>query len=352
MTTATPAGTARPAATGRPAAEVLTWSRELLAPALRDAIDSLPPAMRRITGYHFGWYDEEGRPSAADGGKALRPALALLAAQAVGAQPATALPAAVAVELVHNFSLLHDDVMDSDATRRHRPTAWAVFGVSAAILAGDALLALAYEVLAASGHPAATGTMRALSAAVQDLVNGQNSDTSFEQRADVGLAECLRMASEKTGALLGRSCELGAAFGGADAERVGHLRAFGEQLGLAFQLVDDLLGIWGDTQVTGKPVHSDLRNRKKSLPVVAALASGTTAGADLAALYHRDQPLSAGELAYAANLVERAGGRDWSQAKADELLTDALRHLDSARPEDRAHAELAALARLATRRDH
>jgi geranylgeranyl diphosphate synthase type I len=351
MTAAESTSTTRPG-TGRPAAEVLDRSRELVVPALRDAINSLPMSMRRINGYHFGWYDEDGRPAAADSGKALRPALALLAAEAVGGSPEIAVPAAVAVELVHNFSLLHDDVMDSDSTRRHRPTAWAVFGVNSAILAGDALLALAFDVLAASGHPAALDTIRALSAAVQDLHNGQASDMSFEQRTDVGLAECLHMAEEKTGALLGRSCAIGAAFGGADPERVNHLRYFGERLGLAFQLADDLLGIWGDPEVTGKPVHSDLRNRKKSLPVVAALASGTPAAADLAALYHREQPLSAGELAYAASLVERAGGRAWSQAKADELLTDALRHLDSARPEARAGAELAALALLATRRDH
>jgi geranylgeranyl diphosphate synthase type I len=333
----------------RTAAEVLRWSRDLVTPALRTAVTSLPASMRRITGYHFGWWDADGRAATGDSGKALRPALVLLAAAAVGGAPETAVPAAAAVELVHNFSLLHDDVMDNDATRRHRPTAWRVFGVPAAILAGDALLTLAFDVLAASGHPAAQDAMRALSAAVQDLVDGQSADTTFERRADVDLAECVRMAEHKTGALIGRSCELGAVFGAGTVDQIAGLRNFGDRLGLAFQLVDDLLGIWGDPAVTGKPVYSDLRNRKKSLPVVAALNSDTPAGAALALLYQKESPLSDDELARAADLVDQAGGRAWSQSHADSLFNEALRHLASA---SGATDELAGLARLATRRDH
>jgi geranylgeranyl diphosphate synthase type I len=333
----------------RTAAEVLRWSRDLVTPALRAAVTSLPTSMRRITGYHFGWWDADGQAAVGDGGKALRPALVLLAATAVGGTPETAVPAAVAVELVHNFSLLHDDVMDNDATRRHRPTAWRVFGVPAAILAGDALLTLAFDVLASSGHPAAQEAMRALSAAVQDLVDGQSADTTFERRADVSLAECVRMAEHKTGALIGRSCELGAIFGGGTSEQVTGLRSFGDQLGLAFQLVDDLLGIWGDPAVTGKPVYSDLRNRKKSLPVVAALNSNTPAGAALAVLYQQESPLSDEELAHAADLIDQAGGRTWTQSQTDSLFSEALQHLASA---PGATEELTGLARLATCRDH
>lgn len=256
------------------------------------------------------------------------------------------------MELVHNFSLLHDDVMDGDVARRHRPTAWRVFGPGAAILAGDALLTLASDVLASSGHPAAQQGARMLSAAVLDLLDGQSADVAFEKRADVGLPECLSMAEGKTGALLGCACALAALFGGGSPEQVEHPRGFGQRLGLAFQFVDDLLGIWGDPAVTGKPVYSDLRNRKKSLPVVAALTSGTPAGRELAELYHRDQSLSGTDLAHAAELVSIAGGRTWSQAQADDLLARALRHLRSAAPAARAAGELGALAHLATRRDH
>jgi len=358
------------AVTGRPVREVLAACRAEITPALRTAVDTLPGSVRRIAGYHFGWWDEHGEPTAADGsgaGKALRPAVVLLAAEAVGGTPATGMPAvgtlaagtppavvpaAVAVELVHNFSLLHDDVMDSDRVRHHRATAWSVFGTSAAILAGDALLALALDVLAATGHPAAAKGVHMLAAAVHDLVEGQCADLAFEQRQDVSLAECETMAAHKTGALLGCCGGIGALFAGARPERIDRLRAFGCHLGTAFQDADDLLGIWGDPAVTGKPIHSDLRSRKKTLPVVAALTSGNPAGRELAALYRTGPPLSDAELARAAELVERAGGRSFCRDQADTHLGQALRELAGAEPAERAAAELRALAHLATRRDH
>jgi geranylgeranyl diphosphate synthase type I len=335
----------------RTAHEVLAWSRSMVDPALRSAVDTLPSSMRLIAGHHYGWWDERGEPIDANGGKAIRPTLTLLAAEAAGGEPAVAVPAAAAVELVHNFSLLHDDVMDGDRTRRHRPTTWAVFGVGAAILGGDALLTLAFDVLAASEHPAAKDGMQRLSAAVQDLVDGQSADMSFETRADVDLPECLSMAGAKTGSLLGCACALGALYGGRP-DQAAALRGFGERLGVAFQLVDDLLGIWGDPQITGKAVYADLRQRKKSLPVVAALTSGTPAGHELAALYHREAPLSDEELLHAAGLIELAGGRAWCRQKADEMLAEAMTYLRSASPAERPAGELQALAHLVTRRDH
>ncbi|MEV5720949.1 family 2 encapsulin nanocompartment cargo protein polyprenyl transferase [Amycolatopsis mediterranei] len=329
----------------RPLADVLAWSKGLVDPALRTAAERLPETMRRIAAYHFGWQDAHGRPATTDGGKALRPALVLLCAEAAGGEAADAVPAAVAVELVHNFSLLHDDVMDGDTTRRHRATAWTVFGTGPAVLAGDALLSLAFEVLAPSG----AANAKVLSAATLALLEGQAADLDFEQRDDVTPGECVRMAEGKTAALLGAACTLGAASGPAGADRFG---AFGRAVGLAFQHVDDLLGIWGDPAVTGKPVYSDLQNRKKSLPVVTALSSGTPAGADLATLYARREPLDETALARAASLVEAAGGRQWSQAQAEALLAKALRDLTAAAQPSRATAELASLARLITTRTH
>jgi geranylgeranyl diphosphate synthase type I len=341
---------------GRSAGEVLAWSRGLVEPVLRAAVATLPATMQHIAGYHFGWWDEHGQPEQGPekgtGGKAIRPTLALLSAQAVGGTAAAAVPAAAAVELVHNHSLLHDDVMDGDLTRRHRRSAWSVFGVNQAILAGDALLVLALDVLAGSGHPAAMDGIRMLSATVQDLLEGQSADLAFEQRAEIELAECVRMAEGKTAALLGCACAVGAAFGGGRPEQLSCLRGFGTHLGLAFQHVDDLLGIWGDPAVTGKPVHSDLRSQKKSLPVVAALNSPSPAGRELATLYHRDEPLAEADLRHAAELIDIAGGRVWSQLRADELLAQATRELQAAHPAPRAAAELGALARLATHRDH
>jgi geranylgeranyl diphosphate synthase, type I len=351
-------------AAGRSVQEVLAWSRLTFEPALRATVDTLPSSMLRIAGYQFGWWDEHGQPYQAPGkdpekgpgkstgGKAIRPTLVLLSAQAVGGAPAMAVPGAVAVELVHNFSLVHDDVMDGDITRRHRPTAWSVFGRNAAILAGDALLTLALDVLAASGHPTATDGIQMLCATVQDLLEGQSADLAFEQRAEIKLAECLRMAERKTGALMGCACAVGASAGGGSPEQAARLRGFGLHLGLAFQHVDDLLGIWGDPDVTGKPVYSDLRSRKKSLPVVAALTSDNPAGPQLAELYRREGTLSDTDLVHAAELIDTAGGRAWSQTQIDDLLAQAMRHLQSANPAAQAAAELGELARLATHRDH
>lgn len=340
------------AGAGRSAQQLLAWSRDQVEPAVRAAVAGMPLATQRITNYHFGWEDEEGAPTRADGGKALRPALVLLAAEAVGGTAEAAVPAAVAVELVHNFSLLHDDVMDCDLTRRHRATAWSVFGLGPAILAGDALLSLAFDVLVDSGNERAGDAARMLGSAVQELVDGQLSDSSFETRDDVVLSECVRMAQLKTGALLGCSTALGALFGGGRAEQIDHLRLYGEDLGLAYQYVDDLLGIWGDPKVTGKPVHSDLRRRKKSLPAIAALMSGSEAGRELAAMYRRKDDLSVAELAQAADLIETTGAREQSQLQADALLSAALGELASARAVQPAGGELERLARLATRRDH
>lgn len=333
MTTATP----------RPAAAVLAWSRDLVLPALASAVDRLPPSVRHVAGYHLGWWDEHGRPSGTWAGKAIRPALALLSAESAGGRPEAAVPAAVAVELAHNFTLLHDDVLDGDRTRRHRPTAWAVFGVDAAILAGDALLALATDVLLASSHPTSA---RVLTAAVLDLVDGEHADLAFARRDEVSVAECVAMAEHKTASLLAAACALGARFADAPESVVDSLRSFGHLLGVAYQHVDDLLGIWGNPATTGKPAHSDLHNLKKSLPVVAALASGTPAGRELAARYRAGRPLDVARL---AELVEAAGGHAWSRAEVDRLLSEALGRLDSAPP--RPAAELAALARLVTHRN-
>ena len=299
---------------------VLADCRAVVTPELRASVRRLPGPLWRVAGYHFGWLDAGGRRAVSGAGKMLRPALTLASARAVGGENREVLPAAVAVELVHNFSLLHDDVMDNDEVRHDRPTVWAVFGVPAAVLAGDALWALAMRVLGDCGHPAADDGVRDLSAALTGLTAGQCADMDFERRADVTIDECLSMVAGKTGALLGCACALGALFGGGSAEQVECLRQFGLRVGTAFQFVDDALGIWGDPAVTGKPVRSDLASRKKSLPVVFALSSPTAAGRELAELYRVDRPLTAPELERAASLVAATGGGDWVRHEAERHI--------------------------------
>src|ERR1700735_3217837 len=223
-------------------------ARDLVGPATEAAINRLSPGVRRVAAYHYGLADPEGNPVRVGSGKALRPALALLSARAAGVAPERGVSAAVAVELVHNFSLLHDDIMDGDTERRHRPTAWTVFGVGAAILAGDALLALAQDLLPEDGTPQGAWAARCLSAGVQRLIGGQGSDLAFERRDDVSLAECLEMAGDKTAALMACACSIGAVHLGAPPTLAMALAGFGAHVGLAFQLTADLLGIWGATE--------------------------------------------------------------------------------------------------------
>ncbi|MGW2328134.1 polyprenyl synthetase family protein [Streptomyces sp. NPDC001700] len=335
MTTTTPAMTT--ATQADLLSSVLATSRAALEPALRDAVRTqLSPELGQIAQYHIGWADADGRPTSTWGGKLVRPTLALLSARAANGTATDGIPAAVAIELVHNFSLLHDDIMDGDTSRRGRATAWKVFGVPGAILAGDALVAAAGSVLLDSDGKGAASAATSLMTATQRMISGQGADVGFERRGDVTLAECVRMAGDKTGALLACACSLGADLVGADPELVKRLAAFGEHVGLAFQLVDDLLGIWGEERQTGKQVGADLRVRKKSLPVVAALCADGSE--ELAALYLSPEPLSEPDVRHVADLVERFGGRYWARdeaarqvAAAEECLAaaglaDGVRH--------------------------
>ena len=330
---------------------VLERARDLTAPALRAAVERLQPSIARVAAYHLGWVDAGGQPAAGNGGKAVRPALAVLSAEAVGADARRALPGAVAVELVHNFSLLHDDLMDGDEERRHRPTAWKAFGPAMAILAGDALLALAEDVLLEAPGQSGAQAARHLTGATDRLITGQAEDLSFESRLDVSVEECMAMEGNKTGALLACSSSIGAVLAGAPEETVTALAEFGHHLGLAFQAVDDLLGIWGRPEVTGKPAWSDLRQRKKSVPVAVALSAGTPSSKRLVGLLGGDGPVGEEDLALAAKLVEEAGGRDWAQREAERQLELALVRLGTVAMPAAAHDDLVSLARFVTTRE-
>nr|WP_245240636.1 polyprenyl synthetase family protein [Streptomyces spiramenti] len=305
---------------------MLERCRAEVRPDLVDAVGRLHPWLAEMAGYSFGWCEVGGAArTGAGGGKGLRQALALLGAEAAGAPARRGTPAAVAVELVHVFSLLHDDVMDGDETRRSRPTVWHAYGTGPAVLAGDALFALGVETLAHAGPSSQSArSVRMLSGALGELVRGQADDLLFASRPwsgerQVRAEEYRAMVEGKTGALLGCAAALGAALGGAQPPAVAALDRAGRSMGVAFQLADDVLGLWGDPAVTGKPVHGDLRERRKTYPVLAALSSATPAGRSLRSLLERD-----GDPAEATALAEAAGGRE-------ATLAEARRHLAAAR---------------------
>ncbi|MFE0104871.1 polyprenyl synthetase family protein [Streptomyces sp. NPDC059009] len=326
-------------------------------------------ALRRMVEYHFGW-NEQGEPTGRrdrdeEGGgaehtplpgKALRPALALLCAEAVCTRRDRALPAAVAVELVHNFSLVHDDLIDGDAYRHGRPTLWSRFGRGEATLTGDALFALAFRVLAEAPAPRLALTLCELADATHEMADGQALDLLGQGRGRVDggvVAErACAVARAKTGALMGCACAVGAIAGGADDVRTGHFRAFGRSLGLAFQLADDLLGIWGDPGRTGKPVGSDLAERRVTLPVAAALASRTAAGRELAERYDAVEPPGMAEVPDMTRLVEQAGGRLWAVQALARFRAEAAAHLRRAAPASGPGGMLSGLAAAAACRSH
>lgn len=252
---------------GFPAA--LTRWLDPIESALRAAIPDAPPGLAAAARYVLGWEGESGERTSASG-KRIRPALCLQAAFALGADPSVALPGAVAVELVHNFSLVHDEVQDHDAERHHRPTLWARLGEAQAINAGDYLYTRAIAALAVGGADSGRrgAAISALSSAAEAMIAGQWSDLAFEARDAVTVDEYLAMVAGKTGSLLGAPLEIGAILAGASPETAASFGRWGVRVGLAFQAQDDYLGIWGNPAETGKSNVNDLVRRKKTLPVV------------------------------------------------------------------------------------
>ncbi|WP_242705277.1 MULTISPECIES: polyprenyl synthetase family protein [Streptomyces] len=329
--------------------QVLDRCRERVEPALRAAVESLHPWPRRMASFALGWCEADGTPATGGGGKGVRQALAVLGGQAVGAPEEAVVAGAVAVELVHTFSLVHDDVMDGDERRRHRDSAWKAFGTGPAVLVGDALFALAVETLARAEGAHGAAAVRCLSGVLRDLLHGQADDLLFESRPWAGpqavrVAEYEAMVAGKTGALLAGALALGPVLAGASPQQVEALTEAGRHLGAAFQAVDDVLGVWGDPEVTGKPVHGDLRRGKKTLPVLAALAGAGPAARSLEALLGSGVPLDTGAARHAAGLVEEAGGRDAAEAAARRHAAAARRCLAGGTFAPEAVGELVALS--------
>ena len=281
------AGTKVKAPSGPPLPSVFARYRDGVGEELRRTVPSPrqdpapgdpPAALYRMLQYHMGWTDEEGGSLAAPvaQGKALRPTLCLLACEALCGDWARALPAAAALEFVHNFSLIHDDVQDGDVERRHKPTVWALWGQPQALVAGNAMRSLA-DITALGLTQRGLSEERALRASFLltrgylDMTKGQCLDLAFEGSMEIRLEDYLTMVSCKTGALIRCGMEMGALIGSDDETTIRAIASCGAYLGLAFQIRDDVLGIWGEEGSTGKAVGNDIRRKKKSFPVVYAL---------------------------------------------------------------------------------
>lgn len=294
-----------------------------------------PPtaALYEMLGYHMGW--AETGSSVEPTGKRIRPLIVLLVAQAVGGRWQASLPAAAAVEIVHNFSLVHDDIQDNSPTRRGRPAVWTKYGTGMAINVGDALFSIAHQAVLdlRANYDAATvlKIARILQEACLDLTRGQYMDLAYQRRIGLSIQDYWLMIEGKTAALLAAGAQIGAVAGGADAPLETQYRTIGRLLGLAFQVQDDMLGIWGDEALTGKSVASDLVEGKSSLPVLYAMSKDP-------AFAQRwiSAPVRTDEVTRVARFLRDAGAYDYSVGEGKRLTDQALATLRSVKPQGEA----------------
>ncbi len=301
--------------------------------------------------YHLGWADEDLNPIQANSGKRLRPVLCLLSGQALGGDLQQLLPAAAAVELIHNFSLIHDDIQDGSHARRGRRAVWDVWGMAHGINVGDGLFVLARLALHLLGDRGVSfarqqAVTQALDRACLALCEGQYYDMTFEDRLDVDLDQYLWMIRHKTAALLAAATQVGAMIASDDTEVIEQCYHFGTNLGMAFQIQDDILGAWGDEQVTGKSAATDIRDKKKTLPVIYALnqADDRDTGQQLADLYARQGPLDEPAIRSALELLERVGARRYAAEMAEKYYHLAIQNLEQIGRESNAQMHLRELA--------
>lgn len=283
--------------------------------------------------YHMGWTGEGAGPDAT--GKRIRPLLLLLCASACGTDWQSALPAAAAVELVHNFSLVHDDIQDNSPKRRGRDTVWVKWGAPMAINVGDALFVMSNQAIMDLKENYAAEVVLKAAAILHDtcleLTRGQFLDISFEARTNLTMDDYWHMIAGKTAALLSACCYMGAILGGADEGKQVAYKSFGQFLGLAFQVQDDILGIWGDETIMGKSAASDLVEGKKSLPVLA----GLSVNGKFAARW-RQGPIEPHEVEELARLLASEGGYETAHEASKQMTELAMLNLREADPQGEA----------------
>ncbi|MDX1992246.1 MAG: polyprenyl synthetase family protein [bacterium] len=327
----------------------LTQLSEQIDHDLRVLIDQQAAYVADFSGYFFGWLDQSFQPtSQVQRGKRLRPILTLLICQAISGDTQRAMPLALAIELIHNYSLIHDDIADRDEERRGRPTVWKLVGDGLAINTGSVLYTLAYQVITTLDAPAER-ILEVHKKMVQTsirLSEGQHWDITYERSLKVDEGMYLNMIEGKTAALLEFAAWGGAFLATEEEAVIDAYRRFGLHLGLAFQIRDDALSIWGDSKVTGKPPFSDLRNKKKSLPVTYAFSrlEGEALSRFQALYVNVEQHMTEGEIQEALRLLEQVGAQGYTQQLADFHTSAALRALDAADQHSPAQAGLQALA--------
>jgi geranylgeranyl diphosphate synthase type I len=299
--------------------------------------------------YHMGWIDEFGRTQDNIAGKRLRPVLCLLACQALGGKWQQVLPVAAAVELVHNFSLIHDDIQDSSTERRGRPTIWYIWGQPQAINTGDAMHALALSSLlrledTGTPHSKMVRAARILGEASLKLSEGQYRDLSFETHLDISINDYLSMISGKTSALFSCSLEIGAVVATDNESQISRIRKFGHALGMTFQVHDDVLSIWGDERTTGKSSATDIRSKKKTLPVIFALEKAKGADGERLRQIYNKEIIEPSDVDAVLEVLNKLDARGHAQEISRKYYNEAMSELDALDIPQHAKADLESIA--------
>jgi geranylgeranyl diphosphate synthase type I len=287
--------------------------------------------------YHLGWRNQELETASFAPGKLLRPQFALLACSAVGGNTKQALPLAAGIQLIHDFSLIHDDIEDNSDTRRGRTTVWKLWGLAQGINVGDGMFVIAHLALhrlTDTGLPAEVvlEVLRRFDQTILTICEGQFLDLSFEGDLSINEGDYLAMINRKTAVLIAAAAELGAIVGGADQASARALFDFGLNLGLAFQVQDDILGIWGDPSVTGKPYAADIYQRKLTLPVIYALRNAER-HEELASIYRQEQ-VSDDDMGRVLDVLDTVGARSYTEDIANRYHYEAMNALNRVQPGD------------------
>ena len=316
--------------------EILDRYRDIIVNTLKARIDQDHLFVYDMLRYCMGWSDKDGIPVNGVMGKSLRPSLCLFACEAVGGNMRNALPAAASLELIHNFSLIHDEIEDFDETRHHRPTLWALWGINKALVAGNALRIVADQSMEMMRKNDDKDTERILKGvellteACLEMIEGQYMDISFEGRIDITLNQYMSMISRKTGALIRCALHLGAVMGTENLRTLEIFRRTGTSLGYVFQIRDDILGIWGQEESTGKPVGIDILRKKNSLPIVHAMDKADSKGRERLREIYSLQSLGEPEVLAVLDIMEQAGTRDYAQGLAHQYEEEALKSFSDA----------------------
>jgi geranylgeranyl diphosphate synthase, type I len=267
---------------------------------------------------------EASRHLVDSGGKRLRPSMLLLAAEAAGGEALALAPAAVSIELVHNFTLIHDDIMDNADVRRGRPAVHKIWGQSGAILAGDTLYSKAFQVLGmtAASPERILGAMNMLSRTCTAICEGQWLDMEFESKDRVTENEYMEMIEKKTGVLYGASAGMGGLLAGASPEVVRALDEFGRLTGMGFQLQDDVIDLLTPEEVSGKKQGGDLIEGKKTLIMIHAFAN------DIVVPVFSKKDASAEEIFRSISILEGSGSIEYARSRAEEMVVQGKRALD------------------------